>query len=283
MASNRLRLIVTTALSTALLLAAAGAVGGYVVLQAGWYNVAATQQHFQFVHTLLEEGMHRSVRFHAQSMPAPPPRDEGRIVAGARLYRQHCEQCHGGPGVAQHPIGQSMQPVPGPLVDAARRWQPRELYWITRHGIRMSGMPAWRFQLTDDEIWSIVAFVRELPLHTAASYRAQAGASPPLPARAPQPASGEPDVRRGRVALTQYACIACHRIPGVTGPDTYVGPPLAALGRRKYVAGRLPNTPDNLAHWIRAPREIHPETTMPTLGVTERDARDMAAYLLAHD
>jgi mono/diheme cytochrome c family protein len=288
MASNRLRLIAKTALATTALLAFGAAVGAYVVLETGWYSVAATRQHFQVVHTLLEKGMHQSVRFHARDVAVPPAGDAARVEAqvlrGARLYRAHCEQCHGGPGVAQHDIGRSMQPLPGPLVDAARRWQPRELYWITRHGIKMSGMPAWEYRLADEDLWAIVAFLGRLPLHTAASYRAAtASGDAAQPAAAAAPPAGLPDARRGRVALTQYACTACHKIPGVTGPETYVGPPLKGLGRRKYVAGVLPNTPDNLVHWIRAPQAVDPQTTMPALGVTERDARDMAAYLLAGD
>ncbi|HEX8602108.1 MAG TPA: c-type cytochrome, partial [Pseudoduganella sp.] len=90
-----------------------------------------------------------------------------------------------------------------------------------------------------------------------------------------------PDLERGRMALAQYACHACHTIPGVTGPETFVGPPLEGLSQRKYVAGILPNSADNLVRWIRAPQAVHPQSAMPDLGVSERDARDMAAYLLS--
>ena len=283
MPSNRLRLIVKTALATTFALAAAGAVGGWIVLEAGWYNVAATQQHFQPVYSLLEQGMKESVRFHSRDIAVPPLNDDGRVLRGAHLYHQHCAQCHGGPGVAQAPIGMSTQPIPGPLVDAARRWQPRELYWITKHGIRMAGMPAWDFHLREDELWDLVAFLQRLPGQTRASYRALVEAPAPPAPPAPPDAPAHADIHRGRMALTQYACQSCHKIPGVTGPDIYVGPPLAGLSQRKYVAGVLPNTQENLARWIRMPHEIDPQTTMPTLGVTERDARDMAAYLFSKE
>ena len=286
MASNRLRLIVKTALATTLSLAAAAALGGWIVLEAGWYNVAATQQHFQPVYSVLEKGMRESVRFHSRNVATPPLADQARVLRGAHLYHQHCVQCHGAPGVAQTPVGKSMQQIPGPLVDAVRRWQPRELYWITRHGIRMAGMPAWEYHLRDEQLWDLVAFLQRFPAQTRGSYRALVEATAP-PAAAGQPDAAAvpayPDAKRGRMALTQYACQACHAIPGVTGPDTFVGPPLAGLSQRKYVAGVLPNTADNLARWIRVPHEIDPHTTMPTLGVTERDARDMAAYLLSRD
>ncbi|GGY10485.1 c-type cytochrome [Massilia dura] len=283
MASNRLRLILKTAFATTISLAAIGGLAGWLVLESGWYNVAATQQHIQPVHSVLEKGMRESVRAHAKHIRAPALADASRAVRGAGLYHQHCQQCHGAPGMAQEPLGKSMQPVPGPLVDAARRWQPRELYWITRHGIRMAGMPAWEFHLRDEELWDVVAFLQQYPAYTAARYRAVvAGAGKPVPLP-PLPVTGPPDVERGRMALTQYACQACHSIPGVTGPATFVGPPLKGLARRKYVAGGLPNSPDNLVRWIRAPQAVHPQSAMPDLGVSERDARDMAAYLLSLD
>jgi mono/diheme cytochrome c family protein len=283
MANQRLRLIVKTAIATTLSLAAGAALTGWLVLESGWYNVAATQQHFQPVHTLLEKGMRESVRFHARDIAVPPLGDAARVMRGAHLYDRHCVQCHGGPGVAQGPIGKSVQPIPGPLVDAARRWQPRELYWITKHGIRMAGMPAWDFHLREDELWDLVAFLGRFPAQTRGSYQALLQAPAPPAPPAPPDAPAHADVHRGRMALTQYACNACHKIPGVTGPDTFVGPPLKGLSQRKYVAGVLPNTADNVARWIRAPQQVHPQSAMPDLGVTERDARDMAAYLLSKE
>lgn len=89
--------------------------------------------------------------------------------------------------------------------------------------------------------------------------------------------SGDPV--RGRIALTQYACHACHMIPGVTGSEVYVGPPLAGLAKRPTIAGSIPNTPENLRAWIRGPQALDPATAMPDMGVPEQDARDMAAYL----
>lgn len=89
--------------------------------------------------------------------------------------------------------------------------------------------------------------------------------------------SGDP--ARGRIALTQYACHACHRIPGITGSDVYVGPPLAELAKRSTIAGDIPNTPENLLAWIRHPQALDPATAMPDMGVREQDARDMVAYL----
>jgi cytochrome c2 len=87
------------------------------------------------------------------------------------------------------------------------------------------------------------------------------------------------DPERGRLALRQFGCGTCHRIPGVAAARGDVGPSLAGVGSRVYLAGRLPNTPENLAHWIRAPQAIDPRTAMPDMQVGEAHARDMVAFL----
>lgn len=91
------------------------------------------------------------------------------------------------------------------------------------------------------------------------------------------------DIERGRDALRAYGCIACHRVPGVpsTGGDAWVGPPLDSWSQRVYIAGSLTNDPDNLIQWIQYPDAIEPGTAMPTLAVSDEDARDIAAYLFS--
>lgn len=91
------------------------------------------------------------------------------------------------------------------------------------------------------------------------------------------PAAG--DAESGRLLLRQFGCGACHRIPGVAAATGNVGPPLAGVARRVYLGGMLPNTPANMAQWIRDPRHFDADTAMPDLPVGERHARDMAAYL----
>ncbi len=87
------------------------------------------------------------------------------------------------------------------------------------------------------------------------------------------------DPARGKEIIRRYGCEACHSIPGVAGARGQVGPPLDRIGSRSNLAGGLPNTPDNLMRWIRDPQAIQPGTAMPMMGVTERDGRDIAAYL----
>ncbi len=87
------------------------------------------------------------------------------------------------------------------------------------------------------------------------------------------------DPARGRGALVGYGCGACHSIPGVRGANATVGPPLDGFGYRRFIAGELPNQPDNLVKWIMNPQSVEPGTAMPNLNVNEASARDMAAYL----
>ena len=87
------------------------------------------------------------------------------------------------------------------------------------------------------------------------------------------------DVQRGRVAIRQYACPTCHLIPGITGANATVGPPLKGIAGRSYLGGVLRNTPDQMVAWLRNPQRFAPLSAMPDLGVTEADARDIAAYL----
>lgn len=279
MASNRRRLVFKTMAATLAAVAVLSALGAFLFLKSGLFHVGSTNQHWQVVHTVLEQGMKDSVEFHARDVVAPPLDQPRRFTRGAAIYRDNCAQCHGAPGVSQADFAKAMQPVPGPLVDVTQHWTVPQLYWITRNGIKMSGMPGWEYHLADDDIWSVVAFMQQLPALSAKDY----AALDPLPAVAPLEAAATSAVgnaARGRIALTQYACNACHTIPGVTGSAVFVGRPLKDLGQRKFIAGSLPNTQANLVRWIRDPQAIDPGTAMPAQGVTERDAVDISAYLL---
>lgn len=79
--------------------------------------------------------------------------------------------------------------------------------------------------------------------------------------------------------MIQYGCSSCHVIPRVPGAVGKVGPPLESLAQRSYLAGSLPNTPDNLRFWIMHPQHYRPGTAMPEMGVSEHDAREIASFL----
>ncbi|MGH8609450.1 MAG: c-type cytochrome [Gammaproteobacteria bacterium] len=277
-----------------ILTASAGSLSlaGFAVLYSGVYDVAATKQHSALLYWILDRGLRSSVRQRAGAISVPALSDSALIESGFRCYRDHCVQCHGAPGIARDDLGKGLLPLPNNLVQTAREWPPAELYWVSKYGIRMTGMPAWGYRLADHELWAIVAFLKQMPLLAPKDYRAfsetisgPCGLLEAKPVRRPSedsmPLAALPsgDPLRGPVALRQYACTACHRIPGVTGPSAHVGPPLEGIARRKYLAGIIPNNAENMIRWIRDPQAVSPSTAMPDLDVKQSDARDMAAYL----
>ena len=306
-------------LATLAAVAAVGAAASLVTIHGGLYNVSATEQHTAPVYWALEAGMRNAVKRRSRGITPPELSSSALVQRGLALHRDACLQCHGAPGVAPHDVGKGLLPVPNNLVQTAREWSAAEIYWVTKHGLKMTGMPAWGMRYADDDLWAIVAFVKHLPRLTAAEYETMAlhaSRQPPAASRQEQrspPARGRGgvsrdvpahisaaerhvasgdwpggvpaggvvgDAERGVAAMQQYACTTCHTIPGMVGAAAHVGPPLAGIGDRKYLGGRLPNSPENMVKWIRHPREISPQSLMPDLGVTEEHARDMAAYLL---
>ncbi|KGM32152.1 c-type cytochrome, partial [Inquilinus limosus] len=90
---------------------------------------------------------------------------------------------------------------------------------------------------------------------------------------------GDPD--RAPALMLRNGCTGCHTIPGIGAARGAVGPKLSGLADRAFIGGTLPNTPENLARWIRDSRGVNPRTAMPSTGITESEAHDIAAYLYA--
>jgi cytochrome c len=99
----------------------------------------------------------------------------------------------------------------------------------------------------------------------------------------PPPEVPDGDPRLGAQAIEAYGCGACHRIAGIREAEAMVGPPLDEFSQRRIIAGRLPNTARNVIRWVQDPDAVSPGTAMPDLGVTEQEARDIAAYLFTLD
>lgn len=99
------------------------------------------------------------------------------------------------------------------------------------------------------------------------------------PAPSPPAAAIAGDPERGRALLRSYGCGTCHVVPGVRGANGRVGPPLERIARRAYLGGVLPNSPENMVRWIRAPQAVDPLTAMPDMGIGETAATDITAYL----
>lgn len=263
----------------AVTLVLAGVVVGFVILLSGAISTEATKQHFAITHRLLDLGLRFSVRQSADHIEPPALDDPAMIATGFTCYRTYCMQCHGAPSMGREAHAQGLLPTASNLAESAREWRAEWLYFVTKKGVRMTGMPAWEYRISDDGLWSTVAFLKQLPSLRSEEYaalmsRATEGECPPS-LETPQ---GEWE-QTAKVALLQYSCHSCHQIEGLVGPQTHAGPPLVEWARRKYIAGVVPNTPENLVRWIVDPQAISPQTLMPDLDVAEAHARDMARYL----
>ena len=257
-------------------LALAALAGGAAFVWLGLYDISATDQHLAPTYRVLDYAMRRSVKQRADDIAVPDLADKRLIARGLSLYRSHCVQCHGAPGVPPQPFALGMTPVPAALMYTAREWPPGQLFWVVREGIKMTGMPAWKYRLSDEDIWAVVAFLPAMAHLTPGQYAALEG--PNLVPRV-EVASTPPSVERGKRAIGQYGCVTCHHIPGIVGPNAPVGPPLASIGSRRVLGGVLANTPENMVRWLLDPQAFAGSTAMPDLGLSERDARDIAAYL----
>lgn len=111
---------------------------------------------------LIHASFQRSVAEHSDDIPAPADLGAAwRVQLGAGHFARSCAACHGEPGRGQNPIALSMRPRPQYLPAVENRYTPSQLFWIVKHGVKFAGMPAWPNQTRDDEIWSVVAFLRQ--------------------------------------------------------------------------------------------------------------------------
>ena len=149
-----------------LVLIGAAAVGIY----AGLYNIAADVPHTQPVYWLLETVRDRSVEARVRDIIVPNDlKDPNRISRGAGQYADMCSGCHLAPGMKRTEISQGLYPR-APELRRTTTLTPEEQFWVVKHGIKMTGMPAWGVTHDDDLLWDVVAFVRKLPELTPEQY-----------------------------------------------------------------------------------------------------------------
>lgn len=135
----------------------------------GGYNIAATQDQTTFVRWAFTTTMHSSAKNRAAKI-SPPEFTDAMVEQGAVSYKAVCQHCHAGPGAQRSEWAEL--PQPPHLVEKASEWQPNEIFWLVKHGVKMAGMPAFGPTHEDDTLWSITAFVRQLPAMTAEDYTA---------------------------------------------------------------------------------------------------------------
>ena len=159
-----------TVIATLLIAALALVLGAGAFIYAGVYDVAATSPHWPATAWLLETARIRSIRAQAASIAVPPGVDDpATVVIGVEHYAAHCAVCHGAPGVPKGDIAQGLYPPPPDLAKSAPLHSPAELFWIVKHGIKMTGMPAWSDH-GDDELWATVGFLQKLPTMSEQDY-----------------------------------------------------------------------------------------------------------------
>jgi len=136
---------------------------GLAFIYSGLYDVAATGPDWAVTRWVLETARARSIKAHAAGVEAPHRLDNpATILIGVEHFAAHCAVCHGAPGVPKGDIAAGLNPQPPDLTHASTRYTPSELFWILKHGIKMTGMPAWSDH-SDEQLWATVAFVQKLP------------------------------------------------------------------------------------------------------------------------
>ncbi|MFC7397525.1 c-type cytochrome [Chelatococcus sp. GCM10030263] len=220
-----------------------------VVAVTGVYNVAATSPHLPITRWLLEVGLERSVAFHARNIEVPALDDPAMIEQGMRHFQGGCVSCHGEPGREDPQFGLRLLPIAPPLSQKVPEWSPAELFWIVKHGIKMTGMPHWEAEQRDDEVWAVVAFLLTLPNLNPEAYRALTAVDGGgfEAAEDGTKGGGELIVAAGPFAGSPLACIRCHgadgrgsatgAFPRLTGQDAgYLDKAL-----RDYASGLRPS------------------------------------------
>lgn len=161
-------------ISKLLLLIIVLAAGLAFALYKGMYNVGATSPHNKAVKLILHESMEMSVKNHAKDIKAPDLGDEKMINSGFVQYDSMCAMCHGAPGIPESVLHIGLNPEPPELYEENDEWTQSELFWITKNGIKMTGMPAYGPTHSDEEIWAIVAFLQVLPNLSEQEYKSYA-------------------------------------------------------------------------------------------------------------
>jgi mono/diheme cytochrome c family protein len=149
---------------------AVGVIGAGLFVESGFYNIGADDHHTKIVLAMIEQLRERSIAVRARAVEAPPLEDPKRVMAGAQRYAALCVGCHLAPGVTKSDIRPGLYPHPPNLAQEDTK-DTQRAFWIIKHGIKMSAMPAWGKTLDDAAIWDIVSFIPKMPDMSADQYR----------------------------------------------------------------------------------------------------------------
>ena len=161
--------LIKIALAVVVLLVVAGA--GFVY--GGVFNIAADDPHWGLTQRVLEATRDRSIVKQARGVEVPPKLDEPAMVAtGAQEYAEMCTGCHLAPGMNDTEMRTGLYPKPPNLSEPGAHRSASETFWVIKHGLKMTGMPAWGLTHDDQRIWTMVAFVQKLPGLSQSQYQA---------------------------------------------------------------------------------------------------------------
>ena len=217
------------------IIALVAAVGGFLVAASGIVPIKASSGHWAITAWFLNFSMERSVDTHTLGMDAPPLDDPALILKGATHYDLGCSACHGHPSLKQPRIAARMTPHPPYLPDVIHNWDAPELFYVVKHGVKFTGMPAWPAQHRDDEVWAVTAFLQRFPEMSADEYRRLARGEAvneetlPVEAALVKPENVPEAIRNN--------CIRCHGEDGLgRGSSAF---PILAGQTKEYLAASL--------------------------------------------
>jgi len=158
--------------ATLVVLVALAGGGALATIYLGLAPVAATEPHWKITEWALSTAMQKAVERRAARIAVPGDlAAPARIRVGAAQYDEMCLACHAAPGAKAASLAEGLLPPPPELADEIEEWDAAALFWITKHGVRMTGMPGFGPTHDDAELWDVVAFLRQLPEMSPAEYR----------------------------------------------------------------------------------------------------------------
>jgi mono/diheme cytochrome c family protein len=159
-----------------LLLVLAAIAGAFVYT--GIYNIGADAPHSRLVYGLLQELREKAIARGERDVTVPGDlNDPKRISAGAGLYNEMCTGCHLGPGIEPSEMSKGLYPA-APQLARGDDLSPAEQFWVIKHGVKLTAMPAWGKTHNDELIWDMVAFIRQMPKMSPAQYKAAVASAP---------------------------------------------------------------------------------------------------------
>lgn len=142
-----------------------------IYIYSGWHNVSAMNEESGLMKWVFNTTKNNSVESRITDISVPDLKNSSLIKEGFEHYKEMCESCHGAPGIEETELSKGLNPPAPYLVEEAKESDPKELFWITKNGIKMTGMPAWGKTHSDEKIWAIVAFIKTMPDMSAEDYK----------------------------------------------------------------------------------------------------------------